>query len=71
MILSYTPDIEKEQLGSVTGLPDRAAEAITTFNIGRLLQWIKKNAVPELDRQLDRQRYIQLSNDLHVEQEAA
>lgn len=58
---------DKEQLGTVTGLLDQAAEAVTTFNIRRLLQWIKKKAVPALDRQLDRQRYIELSNQLHVE----
>ena len=58
---------DSEQLGTVTGLLDRASEAVTTFNIRRLLQWIKNKAVPELDRQLDRDRYIELSNTLHVE----
>ncbi len=58
---------DNEQLGTVTGLLDQAVEAVTTFNIRRLLQWIKKTAVPTLDRQLDRQRYIELSNELHVE----
>jgi hypothetical protein len=57
---------EREPLGTVTGLLDQASEAVTTFNIRRLLQWIRKNAVPELDRQLDRKRYIKLSNELHI-----
>jgi len=58
---------DDEQLGTVTGLLDRAAEAVTTFNIKRLLQWIKRKAVPELDRQLDWERYTQLSNQLHID----
>ncbi len=64
-IVTYAQQ-DSEQLGTVTGLLDQAAEAVTTFNIRRLLQWIKKKAVPALDRQLDRQRYIELSNALHV-----
>ncbi len=52
---------ESERLGTVTGLLDQAVEAVSTFNIRRLLQWIKNKAVPELDQQLDWERYIQLS----------
>ncbi len=58
---------DNERLGTVTGLLEQAAEAVTTFNIRRLLQWTKHKAVPALDQQLDWERYIQLSNELYVD----
>lgn len=63
VLQQVTPEIIMRSIG----LLDRAAEAVHTFNTTRLLQWIKRNAVPELDRQLDWERYAQLSNQLHIE----
>ncbi|MCP4696714.1 MAG: hypothetical protein GY862_07685, partial [Gammaproteobacteria bacterium] len=55
---------EGDSLALLTGISDRAAEEVNSFNIRRLLHWMKRAALTEMDRVLPKQRYIGLAKKL-------
>jgi len=57
--------IQNDALGEVTGLLQKASEAVQTFNLHKLSKWLRVEAQPALDRRLSYERYVELSRRLH------
>lgn len=60
---------ENDPLKKTLGLLDAAAENVQTFNLNRLSAWLKKVAVPRLDKYLPYGRYKEISQELHRDEE--
>lgn len=58
---------EDDPVGELKGLLQKAATAVQTFNLQRLSGWMRREALPLLDRQLPYERYRDLSRQLHRE----
>jgi hypothetical protein len=56
---------ENDAVGELKGLLQKAAIAVQTFNLQRLSGWMRREALPILDRQLPYERYRELSRQLH------
>jgi hypothetical protein len=56
---------EGDQMTLLVGILDRAAEDINLFNIRRLLNWVKRVAIKEMDQVLPKDRYVGLAKELH------
>lgn len=54
-------------IGQVRGLLQKSAEAVQTFNLGRLTRWMRIEALPILDKMLPYEMYVELSRQLHKE----
>jgi hypothetical protein len=54
-----------DPLGKIPSLTEQAAMSLNTFNLCNLAKWIKSKAIPQLDAQLPKNRYIELANQLH------
>lgn len=56
-----------DPLASAQGIIDKAAMNVPDFNVKKLLSWLKRDAVPALDKYLDRKRYAELANQLRFD----
>ena len=54
-----------DPLGEIPSLTEQAALSLNTFNLNNLAKWIKSEAIPKLDAQLSKNRYVELANQLH------
>jgi len=54
-----------DPLGKIPSLTEQAALSLDTFNLSNLARWIKSKAIPQLDAQLSKNRYVELANQLH------
>lgn len=62
---------EGDPLGKISSLTEQAALSLNTFNLNNLAKWIKSEAIPQLDAQLSKNRYVELANQLHSERTGA
>jgi len=53
-----------DPLASAQGIINEAAVNVTDFNILKLLKWLKREAVPVLDKYMDYKRYTNLAQQL-------
>ena len=56
-----------DRLGEARGLLDEAAYENHSFNIHKLTRWMKREAVPFLDKLFSEDRYCELAKELHDE----
>jgi len=63
-IITYARD-QGDPLGKTPSLTEQAALSLNTFNLNNLTKWIKSKAIPQLDAQLSKDRYVELANQLH------
>ncbi|OQX82779.1 hypothetical protein B6D60_11580 [candidate division KSB1 bacterium 4484_87] len=70
--LSHIPEVQVTDLRSVGATQlSQAALSLNTFNLNNLAKWIKSEAIPQLDAQLSKNRYVELANQLHSERTGA
>ncbi len=60
---------QDDPISGASGLLQKAAEAVQTFNLQKLSTWMKNEAIPILDKKLSAERYIELSKKLHKEKQ--
>jgi hypothetical protein len=58
-----------DSFGTVSSLTEQAALALDSFNLRKLIKWLKTVAGPQLDKQLPRDRYYTLAKELHSARE--
>lgn len=58
-----------DPFGKVSSLTEQAALALDSFNLRKLIKWLKAVAGPQLDKQLPRDRYYTLAKELHFARE--
>lgn len=75
--LSFVDDViqyakkDGDEIAKVGELLNRAATAVSIFNVRKLGAWIRKDIIPELETRLDRTQYEKMANELHKENEVS